>query len=201
VCVNEGALVTTVVELGSDSGRSVWEMGGMETLRQAAPLFKGVWPKGLPQPDADGHLPATEWSAATAAGGHVGWVAPKGWRTVESTTASAVNAMSFNASAGVGEFSINTLAGVSELETAQLPNAEANLISFLMPGATTTRVDGWSCGEGIEKSSGLPAIVCDKLSGAVALSVSVRAEPAVFATLGGVAAVRAAAEQAKGFVY
>jgi hypothetical protein len=33
------------------------------------------------------------------------------------------------------------------------------------------------------------------------MSVSVRAEPAVFATLGGVAAVRAAAEQAKGFVY
>jgi hypothetical protein len=200
VCASAGALVTTVVELGSESGRSVWEMGGMDTVRQVAPLFKGVWPKGLPQPDAQGHLPPTEWSAAAATDGHVAWVAPKGWRTVE-TAAAAPNAMSFNASAGVGEFSINTLPGVSELETAQLPVAEANLISFLMPGATTTRVDGWSCGEGIEKSSGLPAIVCDKLSGSVALSVSVRAEPAVFATLGGVAAVRAAAEQAKGFVY
>lgn len=200
VCASAGALVTTVVELGSESGRSVWEMGGMDTVRQVAPLFKGVWPKGLPQPDAEGHLPPTEWSAAAAADGHVAWLAPKGWRTVE-TTAAAPNAMSFNASAGVGEFSINTLPGVSELETAQLPVAEANLISFLMPGATTTRVDGWSCGQGIEKSSGLPAIVCDKLSGSVALSVSVRAEPAVFATLGGVAAVRAAAEQAKGFVY
>jgi len=199
VCVNAGALVTTVVELGSESGRSLWEMGGAETVRQIAPLFKGVWPKGLPQPDAEGHLPPTEWSAAAAADGRVAWVAPKGWRTV-AATATAPNAMSFNASAGVGEFSINTLPGVSELETAQLPAAEANLISFLMPGATTTRVDGWSCGEGIEKSSGLPAIVCDKLTG-VAMSVSVRAEPAVFATLGGVAAVRAAAEQAKGFVY
>lgn len=200
VCASAGALVTTVVELGSESGRSVWEMGGMETVRQAAPLFKGVWPKGLPQPDAAGHLPPTEWSTTAAANGRVAWVAPKGWRTVEAT-ATAPNAMSFNASAGVGEFSINTLPGVSELETAQLPVAEANLISFLMPGATTTRVDGWSCGEGIEKSSGLPAILCDKLSGSVALSVSVRAEPPVFATLGGVAAVRAAAEQAKGFVY
>ena len=200
VCANAGALVTTVVELGSESGRSVWEMGGMDTVRQVAPLFKGVWPKGLPQPDAEGHLPPTEWSATAAGDGHVAWAAPKGWRTVEAAVA-APNAMSFNASAGVGEFSINTLAGVSDVETAQLAVAEANLISFLMPGATTTRVDGWSCGEGIEKSSGLPAIVCDKLSGSVALSVSVRAEPAVFATLGGVAAVRAAAEQAKGFVY
>jgi hypothetical protein len=200
VCVNAGALVTTVVELGSESGRSVWEMGGAETVRQIAPLFKGVWPKGLPQPDAEGHLPPTEWSASAAADGRVAWVAPKGWRTV-AATATAPNAMSFNASAGVGEFSINTLQGVSELDRAQLPAAEANLISFLMPGATTTRVDGWSCGEGIEKSSGLPAIVCDKLTGGVAMSVSVRAEPPVFATLGGVAAVRAAAEQAKGFVY
>ena len=201
VCVDAGALVTTVVELGSESGRSVWEMGGAETVRQVAPLFKGVWPKGLPQPDADGHLPPTEWSAAAAANGRVAWVAPKGWRTVEATATAPVNAMSFNASAGVGEFSINTLPGVSELDRAQLPAAEANLISFLMPGATTTRVDGWSCGEGVEKSSGLPAIVCNKLSGGIAMSVSVRAEPAVFATLGGVAAVRAAAEQAKGFVY
>jgi hypothetical protein len=200
VCANAGALVTTIVELGSESGRSVWEMGGMDTVRQVAPLFKGMWPKGLPQPDAEGHLPPTEWTAAAAGDGHVAWSAPKGWRTVE-TAAAAPNAMSFNASAGVGEFSINTLPGVSEVEAAQLPIAEANLISFLMPGAATTRVDGWSCGEGIEKSSGLPAIVCDKLSGGVALSVSVRAEPAVFATLGGVAAVRAAAEQAKGFVY
>ncbi len=201
VCASAGALVTTVVELGSESGRSVWEMGGIETVRQVAPLFKGVWPKGLPQPDADGHLPPTEWSAAAAADGRVAWVAPKGWHTVAATSAEPVNAMSFNASAGVGEFSINTLPGVSELAAAQLPTAEANLISFLVPGATSTRVDGWSCGEGIEKSSGLPAIVCDKLSGSVALSVSVRAEPAVFATLGGIAAVRAAAEQAKGFVY
>jgi hypothetical protein len=201
VCMNADALVTTVVELGSDSGRSVWEMGGVETVRRVAPLFKGVWPKGLPHPDAFGHLPATEWSAAGGADGRVAWVAPKGWRTVESTATAPVNALSFNASAGAGEFSIAALPGAGDLEAAQLPTAEAGLISFLMTGATTTRVDGWSCGEGIEKSTGLPAIVCDKLTEDAGLSVSVRAEPAVFATLGGVAAVRAAARQIKGVVY
>ena len=198
VCMNAGALVTLVVELGSESGRSVWEMGGVETLRQAAPLFKGIWPKGLPQPDASGHLPPTEWNATAAADGRTAWVAPKGWRLIESPATAPMNALSFNASAGAGEFSINTLPGADELPAVRVPAAEANLISFLIPGATTTRVDDWSCGEGIEKSTGLPAIVCDKLTGEGGLSVAVRAEPAVFATLGGVAAVRAAAEQVRG---
>jgi hypothetical protein len=201
VCVNAGHLVTTMIELGSESGRSVWEMGGVEAVRRIAPLFKGVWPKGLPQPDAEGHLPATEWSPAAAAGGQVAWMAPKGWRAVEASPTSTVSAMSFNASAGAGEFSIAALRAAGDLATDQIPSAEAGMIRFLLPGAVPSRVDGWSCGEGIERATGLPAIVCDKLSGDVGLSVSVRAEPAVFATLGGVAAVRAAAAQIKGFSY
>jgi hypothetical protein len=200
VCVNAGQLVTTMVELGSESGRSVWEMGGVEAVRKIAPLIKGVWPKGLPQPDAEGHLPATEWNRSPA-GGQVAWMAPKGWHAALNNPSSPVNAMSFNASAGAGSFSIAALRGAGDLATDEIPTAEAGVIQFLIPGAVTSRVDGWSCGEGIERSTGLPAVVCNKLSGDVGLSVSVRAEPAVFATLGGVAAVRAAATQVKGFVY
>jgi hypothetical protein len=199
VCASAGQVVTLVVELGSDSGRSVSEMGGVAALRKIAPLIKGVWPKGLPLPDADGNLPATEWTTAHAADGALTWATPRGWRVVGEDGPSFANGMSFNATAGAGAFSITALPGLRGVSAQQIPAAEQSIINFLIPGATTTRVDGWSCGEGTEKASGLPAIVCNKMSDEIGIAVSVRAEAAVFGTLGGVAAVRAAAAQATGF--
>jgi hypothetical protein len=107
--------------------------------------------------------------------------------------------ISFNARAGAGEFSITALPGVEGISAAQVPIAEARVVSFLVPDATLSRQDGWTCGEGIEKASGLPAIICNRLTDKVLLYVSVRAEPAVFRTLGGVSSVRRAASRAQGF--
>jgi hypothetical protein len=199
VCVNAGDLVTTIIEVGDESERAIFDMGGIEAVRQAAPLFKGVWPAGLPQPNADGQLPAIEWSASSAPAGDVAWTAPLGWRAVEANAASPVSTLSFRASAGAGLFSITALPGPRGLSADQIPVAETGLIQFLLPGATTTRAAGWTCGEGRETASGLPAIICHQIGPDGALSVSVRAEPAVFAALGGIPAVRAAAAQLKGF--
>jgi len=128
-------------------------------------------------------------------------VSPRGWRVVETATAAPLNALSFRANVGAGVFAIAALPGLGGLAAERIPAAEAGLIQFLIPGATTTYVDGWTCGEGIETATGLPAIACHQLGEHGGLSVSVRAEPAVFAALGGVAAVRAAATQVKGFGY
>ena len=201
VCASTSDLVTLVVELGGGSGRVVSEAGGVEALRQAAPLIHGVWPKGLPQPDASGHLPPVEWVESSAQDGHGAWMAPKGWSATGDATAAGASPsmLAFNASAGTGSFSITALPGLGGVSPDQAPVAEEHLVKFLVPGAALTREGGWTCGEGVEKSSGLPAIVCNRLTADESLYVSVRAEPAVFQTLGGVTAVRAAAEHIKGF--
>jgi hypothetical protein len=64
-----------------------------------------------------------------------------------------------------------------------------------------SRADGWTCGEGIEKASGLPAIICAKMTPEGGLNVSVRAEPGVFQTIGGVGSVRSAAAHVQGFSF
>jgi hypothetical protein len=201
VCARTTELVTTVIELGGGSGRMLADIGGVEALRQAAGLIQGVWPKGLPQPDATGHLPAVEWVAASAQDGHGAWMAPKGWTaTGDAATAGAPpTMMSFNAVAGTGFFSITALPGLGTVSPEQAPVAEERVVKFLVADAALTHEGGWTCGEGREKSSGLPAIVCNHLTHDESLYVSVRAEPAVFQTLGGVAAVRAAAEHVRGF--
>lgn len=201
VCATTSDLVTLVVELGGGSERVVAEAGGVEALRRAAPLIQGVWPQGLPHPDASGHLPPVEWVEASATGDSRSWMAPKGWLAANDPAQSGPSAgmISFKAAAGTGSFSITTLPGLGGLSPDRLPVAEEGVVKFLIPDAAPTRTDGWTCGQGIEKSSGLPAIVCNRLSRDQSLYVSVRAEPAVFETLGGVGAVRAAAEHLKGF--
>jgi hypothetical protein len=202
VCATAGDVVTLVVEMGGGSSRSLSRVGGVAALRRAARLIHGVWPKGLPQPDPAGHLPPVEWTAASTLDGHITWSMPRGWTALEETGKSGEarpSMLSFNATAGTGGFSITALPGLKGASLDQLPVAEERVIKLLVPEAEVTRDDDWTCGEGVEKSSGLPAIICTKLTQKLSLYVSVRAEPVVFQTLGGVAAVRAAATQVKGF--
>jgi hypothetical protein len=201
VCASVGDLVTTVIWLGGDSQQVVAKMGGVAALRKVAPMIRGVWPRGLPQPDAAGHLPPVEWTRSASADGRVTWMTPKGWTAAQGATMSPVSTVSFNAAAGTGAFSITVLPGLQGVATAEAPIAEERVIKFLVPDAALTRADGWTCGEGMEKSSGLPAIICNKLTPEGGLYVSVRAEPVVFQTIGGVGSVRSAAAHVQGFSF
>jgi hypothetical protein len=142
----------------------------------------------------------TEWTMTAAPDGRMAWV-PKGWAPAGADGASEPTMMSFNAAAGMGGFSVTALPGVAEIASEQIPRAEGRIIEFLVPNASLSRASGWTCGEGREKASGLPAIVCNKLTARTSLYVSVRAEAAILQTLGGVNAVRAAAQRVTGFVY
>jgi hypothetical protein len=197
-CVRRNDIVTVVVALGGGSRHVVADLGGVAALRQAAALIQGVWPKGLEHPDAAGRLPAVSWTESSMLDGHA-VMAPSGWTARREAAGGPAEMISFNARAGAGEFSITALPGVEGISAAQVPIAEARVVSFLVPDATLSRQDGWTCGEGIEKASGLPAIICNRLTDKVLLYVSVRAEPAVFRTLGGVSSVRRAASRAQGF--
>jgi len=202
VCARATELVTLVVEMGAASERVLSETGGIEALRKAAPLMQGLWPKGLPQPDASGNLPPAEWTESLTQDGRGAFMAPKGWTATVDPNAkpgeSSPTMLSFNAGAGTGFFSITALPGLGSVSADQIPVAEERVVKFLVADAALTRAGGWTCGEGVEKSSGLPAIVCNRLTREESLYVSVRAEPAVFQTLGGVGAVRAAAERVRG---
>jgi hypothetical protein len=197
-------VVTLVVALGGDSSKVVSSVGGVAALRKAAQQIRGVWPRNLPQADPAGQLPRVEWAPSTAENGRVAWMMPRGWTTTEAARkpdAAAPSMMSFNAPAGTGGFSITASTGLAAASPDQLAAAEERVIRFLLAQPVTTRADGWTCGEGIEKASGLPAIVCNQTTRQMSLYVSLRAEPAVFHTLGGVASVRSAALRVRGFSY
>jgi hypothetical protein len=199
-CARAEGLVTLVVTLGGDPVR-VARAGGMRALRQAARFVRGVWPRGLPRPDATGRLPAAEWVEWTANDGRVTWTMPRGWSRADGVPRSGEappSAMSFRASGGAGGLSITAVPGLAGAAPAQLPVAEERVIKLLVPGAVVSRADGITCGEGTEVSTGLPAITCARVTRTEGLYLSVRAEPALFQTLGGVAAVRAAALRVSG---
>jgi hypothetical protein len=200
-CARSTGLVTLLVELGGDPTRTVSRVGGVAALRKAAAFIQGVWPRGLPRPDPAGRLPAAEWVEWTANDGRVTWTMPRGWTRADGVPGSndaPPTTMSFRASAGTGGLSITAGPGLAAAAPARLPVAEEQVIKLLVPGAALTRADGWSCGEGIEASTGLPAVTCAHITATQSLYVSVRAERAVFQTLGGVAAVRAAALRVRG---
>jgi hypothetical protein len=199
-CARTQGLVTIVVELGGPPG-TVARVGGVAALRRAAGFVEGVWPRGLPRPDASGRLPAAEWVEWTANDGRVTWTMPRGWTRADGVPRpgeAPPTAMSFRASAGTGGLTITAMPGLAAAAPAQLPVAEARVIRLLVPNAALSRADGVTCGEGTETSTGLPAITCARMARTQGLYVSVRAEPALFQTLGGVAAVRAAALRVTG---
>jgi len=206
VCARAGDLVTVVVELGGGSSKVVAKVGGVSALRRAAAQIQGVWPRGLPHPDPGGRLPGVEWASGAAQwkDGRVTWLTPKGWTPTDLATQSAEappSSMAFRASAGTGSMSITALPGVADATPAQLAATEERVIKLLLAAPSLTRTDGWTCGEGSERSSGLPAIICNRTTHDTSLYVSVRAEPAVLRSLGGVNSIRLAATRAHGFSY
>jgi hypothetical protein len=200
-CARESGLITLVVALGGDRVRTVDRVGGTAALRRAARFVEGMWPRGLPRPDQAGRLPAAEWVEWTANEGRVTWTMPRGWSRADGVPRSGEappSAMSFRASGGAGGLSITAGPGLAAATPARLPVAEERVIKLLVPDAALSRTDGITCGEGTEVSTGLPAITCARVTPTRSLYVSIRAEPALFPTLGGVAAVRAAALRVSG---